>query len=280
MTNNYVISIWGKLFNLKLKPQNLKNVKDILNICADKVLDWECHHNVLPYNDEESMSQTLICTFPITVVAYCEHNFNFKVKNNVSLDRFVFNYFSNITYFIIYQLLEYSVFPIHGATLIKDGNAVLLCGKSGVGKSTCYNASEGKWEQGSDDLAVVKRVGGEYWITPFPTWSNFTEDAKDTRKSWDISKSYPLKAIYLLQHGNDTIEKLKPIDSIMTFYDQISLFYKIFDFEKHIPEEHKEKLKTIFSISENISKELPAFKLNHKLGGKFLSLIEDSLEEL
>lgn len=280
--NSIKIDIYN--FTLSFTVESIKpdlQLEDLINVFNYGVSVGEERGAPFVYLKQEipDEDEQLISTFPIHITKGREGQIT-AVCNAGTFDDFIIYTLSNLIYFFLYENLHLDVFPIHGATIIKDGEAVLLCGKSGVGKSTCYHAANGVWEQGADDLAVVKREKGSYFITPFPTWSNFTDEAKDSRRSWDTSKSYPLKAIYLLQHGDDTLEKVAPIYSLMTFYDQISLFYKIFDFKEHIPEIHREKLKTMFMHAENISKELPVFTLAHKLGGNFLSLIEESLNEL
>jgi energy-coupling factor transporter ATP-binding protein EcfA2 len=58
--------------------------------------------------------------------------------------------------------------PIHAATVVKDGAALLLAGPSGVGKSTlAYAASRAGLEVRGDESAYVQRqLGLRLWGTP------------------------------------------------------------------------------------------------------------------
>lgn len=90
---------------------------------------------------------------------------------------------------------EHGFIPIHGATLIGEGGAVLLIGENGAGKSTlaCAAASQLGLELGSDNFTPYdgERVLG----FPGPPKSKPGETLPPYRP---ISGSWPLKAVVMV----------------------------------------------------------------------------------
>lgn len=245
-------------------------------VCEEEVEDADltlCQKRRL----SESVGE-VYTTFPITVHKIM-HQYHFTSPSYITRNESIVFSLSNLIHFALYSIVDTGIIPLHCATLVKNGEAIALCGRSGSGKSTCYSNVSEPWVAHADDMAIVKKCNDGYRIIPFPTWSNFTEDAKDCKKSWDITKSYPLKAVYLLEHGAGTLDKLNSFEAIMTLYSQIVLFFTIFDFEKHNANKHKEKMKHFFLETEKVCKDVPLFKLRPLLGGDYLSLIEESLHD-
>ncbi|MCG6537340.1 MAG: SynChlorMet cassette protein ScmC [Syntrophales bacterium LBB04] len=94
-----------------------------------------------------------------------------------------------------------------------SGSAILVAGRSGVGKSTTIRRLPPPWRALSDDTALVVRdQTGAYRAHPWPTWSRFFGPEKgDGGDTWDVQQSVPLKAVFVLEQGEaDRIEPLGP----------------------------------------------------------------------
>jgi SynChlorMet cassette protein ScmC len=52
---------------------------------------------------------------------------------------------------------------------------------------------------GDEETVVVKGHEGGYFAHPFPTWSDIYE--RGMKKSWDVGKSVPLRAIFFLEQS-------------------------------------------------------------------------------
>lgn len=90
---------------------------------------------------------------------------------------------------------------------------VLLAGRSGVGKSTATRRLPSPWRTLADDVTLVVRdAEGTYWAHPWPTWSRFFgEEAGDGGDTWDVQQSVPLRAIFVLEQGEeDRVEPMGP----------------------------------------------------------------------
>jgi SynChlorMet cassette protein ScmC len=59
---------------------------------------------------------------------------------------------------------------------------------------------------------VVRDAAGAYWAHPWPTWSRFFGKEKgDGREAWDVQRGAPLRAIFILEQGEeDRVEPLGP----------------------------------------------------------------------
>ena len=109
--------------------------------------------------------------------------------------------------------------PGAGGDVAKGGlgrwgeGGILLAGRSGVGKSTAGRRLPRPWRALADDATLVVRdEGGTYWAHPWPTWSRFFgEERGDGRDSWDVQRAAPLRAIFVLEQGEeDRVDPLGP----------------------------------------------------------------------
>jgi SynChlorMet cassette protein ScmC len=106
--------------------------------------------------------------------------------------------------FIGWQVQERGGALIHSASAQSpQGSAVLLAGRSGVGKSTASRRLLPPWHSLSDDVTLVVRDRvGTYWAHPWPTWSRFFGlEAGDGSDHWNVQHAVPLRAIFVLEQG-------------------------------------------------------------------------------
>jgi SynChlorMet cassette protein ScmC len=95
---------------------------------------------------------------------------------------------------------------VHGALAEKNGMGVVLAGPGETGKTTASLRLPYPWKSLSDDCTlIVKDKKGKYHVHPWPTWSTFMFGGKGG--SWNVQRSIPLKAIFMLsQNAKDRIE--------------------------------------------------------------------------
>jgi SynChlorMet cassette protein ScmC len=91
---------------------------------------------------------------------------------------------------------------IHGALVERNGNGILMAGRSKVGKTTASSRLPHSWHSLCDDMALIVRddLGG-YWVHPWPTWSRFRRNGSGDR--WKVERAIPLKGIFVLEQGED-----------------------------------------------------------------------------
>ena len=107
---------------------------------------------------------------------------------------------------------------LRGGVLLHSGlaafsmeGAVLLAGRSGIGKTTASNRLPPPWVSCSDDLTLLVRDDqGSYWAHPWPTWSRFFgEEAGAGSDTWDVQRATELRAIFFLeQSAEDGVEPI------------------------------------------------------------------------
>ena len=108
---------------------------------------------------------------------------------------------TEVSLFPLYRSVrEAGGFWVHSALVEKEGKGFLLTAPSGTGKSTCCRRIPSPWRAlGDDEAAVVRDRRGRYWVHPFPTWMDYY--ARGSRKTWDVQRSVPLSAVFLLAKG-------------------------------------------------------------------------------
>lgn len=92
---------------------------------------------------------------------------------------------------------------VHGALAEHNGEGLLFCGPSGIGKSTLAEKLKGDYRALSDDCALLTRSGDRYFAQPVPTWSIWISGKSGVRTS--ARQAVPLKRIYLLERGDDLL---------------------------------------------------------------------------
>jgi SynChlorMet cassette protein ScmC len=100
------------------------------------------------------------------------------------------------------RVIEAGGANLHAAAVERDGEAFLLPGKSGTGKSTCCRRIEPPWRAVCDDLTLVipGRKGG-FIVHPLPTWSLILWEGGTA--TWPVERGVPLRAIFFPEHGTE-----------------------------------------------------------------------------
>lgn len=108
---------------------------------------------------------------------------------------------------------------LHGAVLSGPTGGVLLCGASGVGKSTAARRLALPWRALGDDCALLTRApSGAYLAQPMPTWSRFFGEEAEGRPlistpdyTWETQTALPLRAIFLLEQAAKV--RIQPVEA-------------------------------------------------------------------
>jgi SynChlorMet cassette protein ScmC len=164
-------------------------------------------------------------------------------------------------------------FWVHSALLEKDGKGFLLAGPSGTGKSTCCRRLPSDWQAlGDDQAAVIMDRNGRYWVHPFPTWMDYYE--RRSRKTWDVQRSLPLSAVFLLTKG-----ERDEVSAVGGGAAAAFLFRRARDkaFPNGVPPHstgHKPGNKIIFENICGLTKAVPCYRLQAALEGRFWEEME------
>ncbi len=100
---------------------------------------------------------------------------------------------------------------VHGALMERNGRAVLICGPSGIGKSTTAvrMAAEG-FKVLADDCFLLRRgENGDYWARPLPTWSVYLF-GKEALAECDARREFPVSHLFVLGRSEERYTPLEP----------------------------------------------------------------------
>ena len=100
---------------------------------------------------------------------------------------------------------------VHGALMTRNGRGVLLCGPSGIGKSTTAGrmAAEG-FEILADDCFLLRRDdAGKYLARPLPTWSVYLFGKEEVVKC-DARREVPVSHLFILGRKEERYTPLAP----------------------------------------------------------------------
>lgn len=141
---------------------------------------------------ENNIPQVSICTMPPA-----EHEKRIKLARNVMFLS------------LLPLLKKREIFLFHGGlTVDANGKGCILCGPSGVGKSTAVNKAGKIWEILADDLMFLSFKNGKCVAMPGPTWSSYLLE-KTRPVDCDITRTVEVKNTLILSRiGEVGIRKL------------------------------------------------------------------------
>jgi tetratricopeptide (TPR) repeat protein len=140
--------------------------------------------------------------------------------------------FNHVAPFMLASLLgPHGRFLLHGGAIQRDGEAVLVLGDSGVGKSTLiFGALDAGWNVLSDDLVVIHSQASGPEVSGIPKSLAVPDEllGDDRRSSalgmdgrgrrelafedWDRG-SHPVKAVVVVAHGDEDRARIEAIES-------------------------------------------------------------------
>jgi SynChlorMet cassette protein ScmC len=166
--------------------------------------------------------------------------------------------------------------PLHAALVEHEGRAILLGGKSGVGKSTACRRLPPGWKALGDDLALAVRDGGGGWHAhAFPTWSRLMEG--DLGASWPTGRAVPLAAVFFLaQAAEDKAVRCGGGASAVALDEAARAILRAVDAISdpvHCPLTRKH----VFLNAASLASSLPCFELRLSLAGRFWETIDEAL---
>ena len=92
---------------------------------------------------------------------------------------------------------------VHGGLMAaSDGSAILICGPSGIGKSTTVSRMAGEFRVLADDCFLLYREGGggRWMARPLPTWSSYLF-GKPRMVECDARKAFPVSRLLIIGRG-------------------------------------------------------------------------------
>jgi hypothetical protein len=95
---------------------------------------------------------------------------------------------------------------VHGALAERDGDGVVLAGKSEAGKTTASRRLRSPWRSLCDDTTLLLRDAGGAWRAhPWPTAGDVPPEGGV--KSWDVQHSAALRGIFFLEKGSREVSR-------------------------------------------------------------------------
>ncbi len=109
---------------------------------------------------------------------------------------------------------------LHGVVLVhKNGEATVLFGESGVGKSTTARRyAEAGGKVACDDQMLLRfSPDGSFFVQPLPTWSAAQAADFGQWKKYDCGREYPVRQVYWIARAQEHNEIVKaPPEDYMT----------------------------------------------------------------
>jgi len=136
-----------------------------------------------------------------------------------------------------------NVMILHGAALKIHHQVLLLCGQSGMGKSTASS----RWKACGcgvlcDDMMLLEQTPGGVVVHPLPTWSRCMSSLDG--ENVNFSETYTIRAVIALNRSRTGVETLEKADKIFyysTIYSSCCAFLSLF--VKQMPEEEQKELR-------------------------------------
>jgi SynChlorMet cassette protein ScmC len=168
--------------------------------------------------------------------------------------------------------------PAHCALIEINGKGALICAPGGTGKSTCAARLPVPHRVLAEDCALLIQSGNDFIAHAMPAWSLVTSDIKKVHGvRFDCSASIKLAGIFFLeQSSTDAVLSLdKPIAQgylNSSFNDQMRWFLI------HLAADAARQLRMkMFNLAEQVSTELPAYRLCAALDGEFWNAMDEVL---
>ena len=169
--------------------------------------------------------------------------------------------------------------PLHAALLELDGQAVLLAGSSGSGKSTCCRRVPAQWRALSEDEALVlDHHSGVRIAHPLPTWKDCL--IAESPDSCTVTASVRLAAIFFLDGWNaDSVSETGPGEAAIRINrsaeESCSMLLQYLD-----ELEQEEWRRKLFENACALAESIPAYSLQVSATGRFWEHIEAVLTGL
>ena len=112
------------------------------------------------------------------------------------------------------RMLKGELEMVHGALLEHDGKALMLCGPSGIGKSTTALRMSARCRILADDCFMLERKDGSYLARPLPTWSSYLFN-KERLATCDARRCIPVSRLLILGRQTARYTPLDPRSAML-----------------------------------------------------------------
>lgn len=169
---------------------------------------------------------------------------------------------------------------LHGALALYrspggEERGVILAASGGTGKSTASRRLPPPWLSLCDDTTLMVRGDGGYRAHPWPTWSRFLWGGPGG--SWQTGISVPVDAlVFLTQAGEDRLEPARAAEAVALCVGAIEQASRLS--VRSLEEDQARRVRMRWlDLACLYARELPCFRLELTLDGRFWELLEDRL---
>ncbi len=184
-------------------------------------------------------------------------------------------------------LCRENIFPLHAASVVRDGKGFIFPGRSDSGKTTISRLSAVENEVLCDELTAVttrksnsdNTSGNNYSIFPGPEWAKFTfvpEYYCDTAWRDESHGTYPLKAVIFPSRSGLRDETwLERVDSIDA---ALNLMMRFTDtaFVKALPAETH---RIAFHFFSQLARSVPCYTIHANIQTDIWKVIDETIEQ-
>ena len=107
------------------------------------------------------------------------------------------------------RMMKIELAMVHGALLEHEGKGLMLCGPSGIGKSTTALRMSERCRILADDCFVLEWTDSGVTARPMPTWSSYLFN-KERLAVCDARRSFPVSHLMILGREADRYTPLRP----------------------------------------------------------------------
>lgn len=179
---------------------------------------------------------------------------------------------------LVPHILRRECFIVHGALLENGDGGMLLCGPSGVGKSTTSLRLSKFMNILADDIFCLYRRDGNWYARPLPTWSSYLFGKVRLAKC-EARHEAPVKQLLIIGRSAEKYTALPPGEAMLGVANSFTDMIK-WHIERYPGELRSELLAAAVDGAAELARTLPAGALQLSLECDVHALLADVFENM